>query len=143
MKRIFKCLAKFRKCWVQACLSHSVVSNPLWPTDSIAHQAPLFLAFSSQECWSGLPFHSPGDLPHPEIETGSLALQANFLPSKLPEKTGNAEYLLPRICQLSGAKLQPSLEGLCLGRCLCSGIPSYKRLNSMFQLWKPNKLIAM
>ena len=29
----------------------------------VAHQAPLIRGFSRQECWSGLPFPSPGDLP--------------------------------------------------------------------------------
>ena len=28
---------------------------------TIAHQAPLSMGFSRQECWSGLPFPSPGD----------------------------------------------------------------------------------
>ena len=31
-------------------------------------QAPLSVGFSKQECWSGLPFPPPGDLPHPGIE---------------------------------------------------------------------------
>ena len=35
-------------------------------------QAPLSMGFSRQEYWSGLPCHSPGDLPHPGIEPGSL-----------------------------------------------------------------------
>ena len=39
--------------------------------------------FSRQEYWSGLPFPSPGDLPDPGIEPGSLALQADTLPSEL------------------------------------------------------------
>ena len=34
---------------------------------------PLFMGFSRQEYWSGLPFPSPGDLPDPGIEPGSLA----------------------------------------------------------------------
>ena len=38
----------------------------------------LFMEFSRQEYWSGLPFPSPGDLPHPGIEPGSPALQANL-----------------------------------------------------------------
>ena len=42
-----------------------------------ACQAPLSLGFSKQEYWSGLPFPSPGDLPNPEIEPGSPALQAD------------------------------------------------------------------
>ena len=39
------------------------------------------MEFSRQECWSGLPFLSPGDLPDPGIEPRSFALQADFLPS--------------------------------------------------------------
>ena len=33
------------------------------------------MAFSRQEYWSGLPFLTPGDLPNPGMEPGSLALQ--------------------------------------------------------------------
>ena len=42
---------------------------------TIVHQAPLFMGFPRQEDWSGLPFLSPGDLPHPGIEPRSPALQ--------------------------------------------------------------------
>ena len=38
---------------------------------TIAHQAPLSMEFSSQECWSGLSFPSPGDLPHQGIKPKS------------------------------------------------------------------------
>ena len=34
--------------------------------------------------WSGLPFHSPGDLPDPGIELESPAFQADALPSAPP-----------------------------------------------------------
>ena len=40
------------------------------------------MGFSKQECWSGLPFPSPGDLPNPGIEPGSPALQTDALPSE-------------------------------------------------------------
>ena len=40
-------------------------------------QTPLSVVFSRQEYWSGLPFPSPEDLPHPGIEPGSPALQAD------------------------------------------------------------------
>ena len=50
---------------------------------TVAHQAPLFMEFSKQENWSGLPFPSPGDLLDPRIDPRSPALQADFLPSKL------------------------------------------------------------
>ena len=48
------------------------------------YQAPPSVGFSRQECWSGLPFPSPGDLPNPGIEPGSPALQADALPSEPP-----------------------------------------------------------
>ena len=41
------------------------------------------MGFSRQEYWSGLPFPSSGDLPNPEIEPRSPALQANDLPTEL------------------------------------------------------------
>ena len=66
-----------------------------WTT---ACQAPLSVGFPRQEYWSvlywiywnwiilELPFPSPGNLPDPEIEPRSSALQADTLPSKLPGK---------------------------------------------------------
>ena len=39
-------------------VSHSVMSNFLWPPWTVAHQAPLSMVFSRQGCWSGLPFPS-------------------------------------------------------------------------------------
>ena len=36
-----------------------------------AHQVPLSIEFSRKEYWSELPFHTPGDLPDPEIEPSS------------------------------------------------------------------------
>ena len=47
---------------------------------TVAYQAPPSMGFSRQECWSGLPFTSPGDLPNPGIELGSPMLQADALP---------------------------------------------------------------
>ena len=41
--------------------------------------------FSRQEYWSGLPCPPPGDLPDPEIEPVSSALQADSLPTEPPE----------------------------------------------------------
>ena len=41
---------------------------------TVAYQAPPSMGFSRQEYWSGLPFPSPEDLPHPGIEPGSPAL---------------------------------------------------------------------
>ena len=53
---------------------------------TVARQAPPSMGFSRQECWSVLPFPSPGDLPDPGIEPGSPALQADALLSEPPGK---------------------------------------------------------
>ena len=37
-----------------------------------AHQAPLYMGFSRQEYWSGLPCPPPGDLPNPGMDPMSL-----------------------------------------------------------------------
>ena len=47
---------------------------------TIAQQAPLSVGFLRQEYWSGLPFPSPGDLPHPGIKSESPTWQMDSLP---------------------------------------------------------------
>ena len=49
---------------------------------TVAYQAPPSMGFSRQDCWSGLPFPSPGDLPDPGIKPGSPTLQADALLSE-------------------------------------------------------------
>ena len=44
------------------------------------------MEFSRPEHWSGLLFPSPGDLPDPEIKSGSPALKADLSLSKPPGK---------------------------------------------------------
>ena len=46
------------------------------------------MGFSRQECWRTLPFSSPGDLPDPEIKSGSPTLLADSLP---PEPLGKPQ----------------------------------------------------
>ena len=55
---------------------------------TVACQAPLSMKFSRQKYWSGLPFHTPGDLPNPGIEPSSLTSPAlaDILPSDPPGK---------------------------------------------------------
>ena len=50
---------------------------------TVARQTSLSTGFSRQECWSGLPFPSPGDLPNPGTEPGFPALQADSLLTEL------------------------------------------------------------
>ena len=46
-------------------LSHAQVFAASW---TVAQQAPLSMELSRQEYWSGLPFPTTGNLPHPGIE---------------------------------------------------------------------------
>ena len=55
-------------------LSHVLLFAAPW---TVTHQAPLSMEFSRQEYWSGLPFHTPQDLPDTGIE------HAHFLHSYL------------------------------------------------------------
>ena len=43
----------------------------------VAHRVPWSMEFSRQEYWNGLPFSTPGDLPHPGIETSFLLVSCN------------------------------------------------------------------
>ena len=65
-------------------LSHVGLFATPW---TVAHQAALSVGFSRQECWSGLPLSSPGDLPNPGIEPGSPSLYTDALPSEPPGKS--------------------------------------------------------
>ena len=71
---------------LKCCLVAELCPTLCDPTDCVACQAPVSMGFSRQECWIGLPFPSPGDLPDPGIEPGSPALQADALPSEPPGK---------------------------------------------------------
>ena len=64
------------------------------------------MGFSRQGYWSRLPFPSPEDLPDPGIEPGSLAFQADALPSEPPGKSPqiHVEILNPNMMVIrSGA----------------------------------------
>ena len=56
-------------------LSHVWLLVTSW---TVARQSPLSTGFSQQECWSGLPFPAPGDLPDLGIEPESPALADGF-----------------------------------------------------------------
>jgi len=100
------------------------------------------MGFLKQEYWSGLPFPSPGDLPHPGIETASPALADGFFityPPGKPQKkirgfkkktltpTGNL-FFLKRCCFIQYfTTVRPCI--LLVTRCLC--IP---RLSILFIL---------
>ena len=47
---------------------------------TVADRAPLSMGFARQEYWSGLPFPSPGDLPHPGVKLASPAFLVDSYP---------------------------------------------------------------
>ena len=64
--------------WLCVCaqlLSHVQLFVIPW---TVVHQAPLSMAFSRQEYWSGLPFPSPGDIPDIGIKPTTPALAGGF-----------------------------------------------------------------
>ena len=67
------CIEETHVCKLQSCL----ICGTLWTT---VYQASLPMELFQQECWSGLPFPLPWDLPNPGIEPVSLALQVGSLP---------------------------------------------------------------
>ena len=72
---------------VRVCVYESLSCVWLFvPPWTVTHQSPLSMGFSRQEHWSGLPFPSPGNLPHPGIKPRSPALHVDSLPSEPPEK---------------------------------------------------------
>ena len=65
---------------------------------TVAYQASPSMGFSRQEYWSGLPLPSPGDLPDPGIEPGSLTLEADALTSEPPGKPSMQIHLCIQCC---------------------------------------------
>ena len=58
-----------------SCFSHVRLFVTLWTID---RQVPLFMGFSREEYWSGLPCPPPRDLPDPGIKPESPRLQADY-----------------------------------------------------------------
>ena len=94
--------------YMLSCFSPVQFFATLW---IVAHQVPLSMGFSKQEYWSGWPFPSPGDLPNPEIEPGSPALQAGSLLSKPPRKYSLSPLLNWKTSYLLFNKLTPKHSG--------------------------------
>ena len=62
--------------YVLSCSGRAWLFATPW---TVAHQVPLPMEFSRQECWKELPFPSPGNLPNPGIEVTSPVLQGDCL----------------------------------------------------------------
>ena len=69
------------------------------------------MEFSRQEYWSGLPFHSPGDLPDPGIEPGTPALQSDSRLSEPPGTFAVTTRYITLIIKFSGLFFHLRSEG--------------------------------
>ena len=83
---------------------------------TIAHESPLFMGFSRQEYWSGLPVPPPGDLPDLGIEPASPASRALADRFFTTEPPGNPSYLM--------------------AKSLSSQINYYPQMSSRFTYWR-------
>ena len=89
---------------------------------TVACQAPLSMGFPRQECWTGLPFPSPGDHPDPGIEHVSPvfpALQAYYLPA---EPLGKHIYACMHVYMPLYLQGQRFLEPVCIFYIKLSGL---------------------
>ena len=73
-------------------LSHCCVQFFATPW-TVVQQTPLFMEFSRQEYWRGLPFPPPGGLPDSRIEPRAPALAGGFFTTESPGKPPIAWYL--------------------------------------------------
>ena len=74
-------------------LSHGQLFAIVW---AVACQAPLFMAFSRQDYWSGLSCHPPGDVPYSGIKLVLLmspALAVGFFTTSANQET--TDYWTP------------------------------------------------
>ena len=87
---MFPDLPESRTC--HCLFSCQVMSDSFATPWTVAHQGPLSMGFSRQECCSGVLFSPPGDLFALGIKPASPALQVDSLPSEPP---GLARYFSP------------------------------------------------
>ena len=79
-----------------------------------ARQFSLSTEFSRQNYWNGLPVPSPGDLPNPEIEPGSPALQADsFTVWATREAPVRGKWILHREQYSWGEETQIRVQSCC------------------------------
>ena len=91
--------------------SRSVLSDSFATPWTVAPQVPLSVGFLRQECWSGLQFPPPGDLPDPGLEPASAVLAGGSFTTEPPGKPSvyalwvvipKKSYLLEKTLMLGG-----------------------------------------
>ena len=106
----------------------SVMSDSLWPPWTAACQVPLSIGFSEQECWTGLPFPSWGDLPNPEFEPASSALAGRFFTTGLTWEAPLVKELLKGHTTLTESLwgLHEMMHVTCLAQSLTRSSPRWR-----------------
>ena len=105
---------------------------------AVAPQAPLSMGFSRQECWIGLPFPSPGDLPNPGIKPESSMSPALAVVFFTTSTTWEAQLI-----QYHWLKDYPFLNELPLHH-ICIGILwTFLFLWPLFIIWCQTVLISI
>ena len=102
---------------VRVCSSLSSVWHFETPW-TVASQDPLSMEFSRQECWSGLLFPPPEDLPDPGTEPRSPALQEGYFTTRATREAQHMHYhslnILNSIFSLKGFLCVIKLNCWCL-----------------------------
>ena len=80
---------------------------------TVVHQAPLSMEFPREECWSGLPFPSPGDLPRPGTEPSSPALAGGFFTTESQGKPSKLFHYVKQIIGLRFYSFLGNTEVIC------------------------------
>ena len=94
------------------------------------------MEFSRQECWSGLPFPPPGDLPDPRIEPTSPALASGFFTTE-PRRKPTSNVAL----SFSGLVLQKESwvsQGMLLIVYVVEGVCSHDEQSSDLAILPPD-----
>ena len=93
-------------------LSHVQLFATLW---TVAHQAPLFMGYSRQEYWSGLPSPPPEDLLGPGIQTVSLVSPAlaDGFPTTVPNQMNKILKIVSQRIKQSPKKMKISRYSYC------------------------------
>ena len=114
---------------LHACmLSHSVVSGSLRPPWTVAPQAPLYLRFTWQAYWSGLPSTTAGDILDPGFNPESPASPAlagglgGSVGKESPCSAGDPG-LTPGFRRSPGEGNGNPLKSSCLGNRMDSSLP--------------------
>ena len=79
---------------------------------ALACQAPLSMVFLWQEYLSGLPFHSPGDLPDPGIKSATPSLGGGFFTAESPGKLFYSLYSIKSYYKIM-AMISRAMQFLC------------------------------